>query len=74
MRVGPCNGACRLAEQLKGALPLTQFLKKLMHYTDDELRAADAKKAARIFKIEEAHAAGYITMFREQRNIGGHSG
>lgn len=70
IRLGPCNGGCRLAEKLKGGLPLSQFLVTLLNYTDEELRKANAKKAARVFKINEAHAEGYIRMQRELRNVG----
>jgi hypothetical protein len=69
IRTGACNGYCRVYADLQGKLPLTEFLKKLLAYSDEDLTKADAGKAAKVYGINREHAAGYIRMCQVQRGI-----
>lgn len=68
-RTGPCNGYCRIMADLQGGLPLTNFLCKLMDYSNADLAKADAKKAAKLYGIKLEHAQGYIDVERQLRNV-----
>lgn len=69
IRIGDCNGFCRIMAQVRGGFVLTSFLLKLDTYSDDDLRKADPIKAAKVYKINPAHAEGYILMERQRRGI-----
>lgn len=68
-RTGPCNGHCRFIDATKGGFPLSNFLVKLLGYGDDDLAKADAKKAARLYGINQEHAAGYIRLEQQRRGL-----
>lgn len=71
LRTGPCTGFCRIAAELNGRLPLTQFLIKLLSYGDEDLMKANAGKAASVYGVSKEHAAGYIRLEIERRGLSG---
>ena len=68
-RTGPCNAFCRLTAEINKGLPLTNFLLKLMGYGDADVKKADPKKAAKLYGINEEHAAGYIRLELQSRGL-----
>lgn len=69
-RIAPCTPGCSIRDEINRFGALNAFCFRLEKYDTAALLNADPAKAAKVFGISEAHAAGYIKLERVQRGLG----